>query len=82
MHPPIVPWRTTTRRLAAQQPHRYSRSVKRVDPADSVAVVDDGVDVSLSRWMLDLSPSERLDVLQGFTDSVGELRDGEDSSVP
>jgi hypothetical protein len=35
---------------------------------------DDGVDVSLIRWMLSLTPSERLDVLQGFADSVAELR--------
>ena len=35
---------------------------------------DDGVDVSLIRWMLSLTPSERLDVLQGFVDSVFELR--------
>jgi hypothetical protein len=32
-----------------------------------------GVDVSLIRWMLSLSPEERLAVLQGFTDSVAEL---------
>jgi hypothetical protein len=45
--------------------------------------VDDGVDVSLIRWMLGLTPSERLDVLQGFADSVAELRSGEpDSEVP
>ncbi|HEX4422897.1 MAG TPA: hypothetical protein VH165_33505 [Kofleriaceae bacterium] len=34
---------------------------------------DDGVDVTLIRWMLSLSPEERLAVLQGFTDSVLEL---------
>lgn len=34
---------------------------------------DDGVDVSLIRWMLSLSPEERLAVLQGFADSVTEL---------
>ena len=34
---------------------------------------DDGVDVSLIRWMLSLSPEERLDVLQGFVDSVAEM---------
>ena len=39
--------------------------------------VDDGVDVSLIRWMIGLSPAERLDVLQGFADSVGVLGDGE-----
>ena len=42
---------------------------------------DDGVDVSLVRWMLGLTPEERLEVLQGFADSVGELRDGEDDST-
>jgi hypothetical protein len=34
---------------------------------------DDGVDVTLIRWMLSLSPEERLAVLQGFADSVVEL---------
>jgi hypothetical protein len=34
---------------------------------------DDGIDVSLIRWMLSLSPDERLAVLQGFADSVAEL---------
>jgi hypothetical protein len=34
---------------------------------------DDGVDVTLIRWMLSLSPEERLAVLQGFTDSVAKL---------
>jgi hypothetical protein len=41
---------------------------------------NDGVDVSLIRWMLSLTPSERLDVLQGFADSVAELRADEDSA--
>ncbi len=31
---------------------------------------DDGVDVSLIRWTLILTPSERLAVAQGFVDSV------------
>jgi len=34
---------------------------------------DDGVDVTLIRWMLSLSLEERLAVLQGFADSVVEL---------
>ena len=34
-----------------------------------------GVDVSLIRWMLSLTPDERLDVLQDFVDSVAALRD-------
>jgi hypothetical protein len=31
-------------------------------------------DDSLVRWMLGLSPAERLQVLQGFVDSISELR--------
>jgi len=42
------------------------------DPA-SPREADDGVDVTLIRWMLSLSPEERLAVLQGFVDSVAEL---------
>jgi hypothetical protein len=34
---------------------------------------EDGVDVSLIRWTLSLSPEERLAVLQGFVDSVAAL---------
>ncbi len=46
--------------------------------ADDAVVPDaetsDGVDVSLVRWTLSLTPAERLDVLQAFVDSVFELR--------
>lgn len=38
---------------------------------------DDGVDVTLIRWMLSLSPEQRLDVLQSFLDSIVELTDEE-----
>lgn len=34
----------------------------------------DGVDVSLIRWMLSLTPMERLNVLQRFVNSVEEIR--------
>ncbi len=34
---------------------------------------DDGIDVTLIRWMLSLSAEGRLGVLQGFADSVAEL---------
>jgi hypothetical protein len=40
----------------------------------------DDVDVTLIRWMLSLSPEERLAVLQGFTDSVAELT-GDDATA-
>jgi hypothetical protein len=39
-------------------------------------VSDDGVDITLIRWMLSLTPEERLAVLQGFADSVAELTSG------
>jgi hypothetical protein len=35
---------------------------------------EDGVDVSLIRWMLSLTADERLAVLQGFVDSVAAVR--------
>jgi hypothetical protein len=43
--------------------------------APALPRVDDGVDVSLIRWMLSLSAEERLAVLQGFTDSVAAVTD-------
>lgn len=33
-----------------------------------------GVDVTLIRWMLSLTPAERLDVLQRHVDAVLEMR--------
>jgi hypothetical protein len=45
-------------------------------PADSA---ESGVDLSLIHWMLSLSPTERLEALQGFVDSVAALRDGRDA---
>ena len=41
---------------------------------DEPAYSPDGVDLTLIRWMLSLTPAERLDVLQGFVDSVEEIR--------
>jgi hypothetical protein len=41
----------------------------------------DGVDVSLIRWMLGLTPAERLDALQGFVDSVTSLRSSTDAAA-
>lgn len=39
-------------------------------------------DESLIRWMLSLSPTKRLEVAQGFVDSVRILRDGFYEPVP
>jgi hypothetical protein len=34
----------------------------------------DGVDVTLIRWMLSLTPAERLAAMQGFADALQEAR--------
>ena len=39
-----------------------------------------GVDVTLIRWMLSLTPAERLEVLQRYIHSVEQLRDAEVSA--
>jgi hypothetical protein len=41
---------------------------------------DDGVDLTLVRWMLSLTPADRLEVLQGFAHSLSELRHEEADS--
>ena len=41
---------------------------------DLPAYSEDGIDLTLIRWMLSLTPAERLDVLQGFVDSVEAIR--------
>lgn len=35
---------------------------------------EDGVDLTLIRWMLSMTPAERLDTLQQFVDSVLRIR--------
>lgn len=42
--------------------------------AGQPAASDDGVDVTLIRWMLSLTPAQRLDVLQQFVDAALEAR--------
>jgi hypothetical protein len=39
-----------------------------------------GVDLTLIRWMLDMTPAERLDTLQAFVDAVWRIR-GEDAAT-
>lgn len=51
----------------------------RSDTRSTVAESADGVDVSLIRWMLSLSPDERLDVLQSFVDGVAGVSNGRTS---
>ena len=43
----------------------------------------DGVDVTLIRWMLSLTPRERLQTLQEFVDALEEVRNrNRDAQLP
>jgi hypothetical protein len=42
--------------------------------ANSSCYSEDGVDLTLIRWMLSLTPAERLDVLQNTVASILRLR--------
>jgi hypothetical protein len=48
--------------------------------SDEPAFSEDGVDVTLIRWMLSLTPTERLEVLQEYIWSIMRLR-GEDAET-
>jgi hypothetical protein len=37
---------------------------------------EDGVDLTLIRWMLSLTPTDRLEVLQSAVSSLARLKDG------
>ena len=54
------------------------RELENLPNAES-AYNEDGVDLTLIRWMLSLTPSQRLDVLQGFSDSTWEILHGSDA---
>lgn len=49
-------------------------------PVESTASAGEAsADASLIEWMLDLTPEQRLEALQGFVDSVWELRGGREA---
>lgn len=41
---------------------------------DEPAYSEDGVDLTLIRWFLTLTPGERLDYLQNFASTILEMR--------
>ena len=57
--------------------HRPSANIGRVsdDSAQPPTHSDDGVDLTLIRWMLSLTPAERLEVLQSAVNSILEIRE-------
>jgi len=45
-------------------------------PVPPPAESPDGVDLTLIRWTLSLTPLERLELLQDWVDGLAELRNG------
>jgi hypothetical protein len=54
---------------------RTERPARSRQGAEGSSGTDDGVDVTLIHWMLDLDPAERLAALQGAVRSILKLRD-------
>jgi hypothetical protein len=50
------------------------------EPQDEQTYSEDGVDLTLIRWMLSLTPTERLQTLQQTVQSLMRLRDGSSAS--
>ena len=46
-------------------------------PPSPPAESPDGVDLTLIRWTLSLTPLERLELLQDWVDGLAELRNGQ-----
>jgi len=44
-------------------------------PAPETCYSEDGVDLSLIRWMLSLTPAERLDVLEDHVNAILAIRE-------
>jgi hypothetical protein len=43
--------------------------------SDERCYSDDGVDLTLIRWMLSLTPAERMEVLQAAVNSILDIRE-------
>ena len=59
--------------------HREEPKSGNLEPAESpgrTTPAEAEPDDALILWMLSLTPTQRLEVLQGFVDSVRALRDG------
>jgi hypothetical protein len=54
---------------------RKKRPAPRADTKRDRTHSEDGVDLTLIRWMLSLTPAERLQVLQDNVNSILKLRD-------
>jgi len=57
-------------------PQRPSPAAPRTPPELIAEESPDGVDLTLIRWTLSLTPLERLELLQDWVDGLAELRHG------
>jgi hypothetical protein len=46
-----------------------------IEPSAETIEDEEGVDLTLIRWMLTLSPAERVDQMEGIARSIEELRE-------
>lgn len=62
---------------SAESPGRTPSTLPTSTLPIAATPAEDGVDVSLIRWMLAMTPAERLQTLQGMIGSLARLRDGQ-----
>ena len=55
-------------------PSAKANSRRDLRDEDLPAYSEDGVDLTLIRWMLSLTPAQRLDILQQNTNAILEIR--------
>ena len=59
--------------MSMNREHRPGGSGARMLPVAADFGTDDGVDVPLIRWLLAMTPAERLTALQGTVDALFDL---------
>jgi hypothetical protein len=63
-------------RIPPQAPDRRQTDPPPTPAPDLALESSDGVDLTLIRWMLGLTPLQRLELLQEWVDGLTELRRG------
>ena len=58
----------------------YAEVLMAPESAQSETHSEDGVDLTLIRWLLSLTPAERLDVLQRTVSSILSIRENQDEN--
>ena len=60
--------------MAAEPSGNPASSLEALEPGELPMYTEDGVDLTLIRWMLSLTPAERLQVLQNHLRAVLRVR--------